>query len=126
MNPIISAAIPVLPAADTVESLQWWTEICGFKEVFRDSTPPSYVGIHRGEAHLHIAGMTDKILARKVGAQTMVRLVVKNIEAIYAEYQEKGGKVHPNGSLQTKPWGTKEFGALDPNGVCVTFQEQVG
>jgi hypothetical protein len=31
--------------------------------------------------------------------------------------------VHPNGSLQTKPWGTKEFGAIDPNGVCVTFQE---
>jgi hypothetical protein len=25
--------------------------------------------------------------------------------------------------LQTKPWGTKEFGAIDPNGVCVTFQE---
>jgi hypothetical protein len=22
-----------------------------------------------------------------------------------------------------KPWGTKEFGAIDPNGVCVTFQE---
>jgi len=29
--------------------------------------------------------------------------------------------VHPNGPLQTKPWGTKEFGAIDPNGVCVTF-----
>jgi hypothetical protein len=31
--------------------------------------------------------------------------------------------VHPNGALQTKPWGTKEFGAIDPNGVCVTFQQ---
>jgi hypothetical protein len=30
--------------------------------------------------------------------------------------------VHPNGALQTKPW-TKEFGAIDPNGVCVTFPE---
>ena len=45
------------------------------------------------------------------------------IEAMYAEYQKRGGKVHPNGALQTKPWGTKEFGAIDPNGVCVTFQE---
>jgi hypothetical protein len=42
---------------------------------------------------------------------------------MYAEYQRRGGKVHPNGPLQTKPWGTKEFGAIDPNGVCVTFQE---
>lgn len=123
MTAIIRAAIPVLPAADVQASLDWWTKICGFQENFRDAAPPSYAGVHRGEANLHIAGMDDKILARKVGDQTMVRLQVKGIEALYTEYQEKGGKVHPNGALQTKPWGTKEFGALDPNGVCVTFQE---
>jgi uncharacterized glyoxalase superfamily protein PhnB len=123
MEPIIKGAIPVLPAADTTESLKWWTQICGFTETFRDGTPPTYAGISRGEAHLHIAGMDDKALAREVGDQTMVRLAVKGIEALYAEYQKRGGKVHPNGPLQTKPWGTKEFGAIDPNGVCVTFQE---
>ncbi len=47
----------------------------------------------------------------------------ESIESMYAEYQKRGGKVHPNGPLQTKPWGTKEFGAIDPNGACVTFQE---
>jgi uncharacterized glyoxalase superfamily protein PhnB len=120
---IIKGAIPVLPAADVAESLKWWTEVCGFKETFRDASPPSYAGINRGEAHLNIAGMNDKALARKVGDQTMVRLAVEGIETLYAEFQERGGKVHPNGPLQTKPWGTKEFGAIDPNGVCVTFQE---
>ena len=105
MEPIVKGAIPVLPAADTAESLNWWTEVCGFKETFRDRTPPSYAGINRGDAFLHIAGMDDKVLARKVGDQTMVRLAVKGIEAMYAEYQGRGGKVHPNGSLQTKPWG---------------------
>jgi catechol 2,3-dioxygenase-like lactoylglutathione lyase family enzyme len=123
MSAIITAAIPVLPAADVQASLDWWTKICGFEETFRDATPPSYAGLHRGEANLHLAGMDDKLLARKVGDQTMVRLQVKGIESLYAEYQQNGGKVHPNGALQTKPWGTKEFGALDPNGVCVTFQE---
>jgi uncharacterized glyoxalase superfamily protein PhnB len=123
MEPIIKGAIPVLPAADAAESLKWWTEICGFKETFRDNTPPNYAGINRGDAHLHIAAMTDKPLARTVGDQTMVRVAVKGIEALYDEYQKRGGKVHPNGSLQTKPWGTKEFATIDPNGVCVTFQE---
>ena len=123
MEPIIKGAIPILPAADTTESLSWWTDICGFKETFRDATPPRYAGIHRGEAHLHIAGMDDKALARTVGDQTMVRIRVNDVEAMYAEFQRHGGKVHPNGPLQTKPWGTKEFGAIDPNGVCVTFQE---
>ena len=123
MEPTFKGAIPVLPAADTAASLKWWTEICGFTETFRDHTPPNYVGINRGQAYLHISGMQDKELARKVGDQTMVRIAVKGIEDLYAEYQKRGGIVHPNGPLQTKPWGTKEFGAIDPNGVCVTFQE---
>ena len=123
MDRIIKGAIPVLPAADTTESLNWWTEVCGFKETFRDATPPNYAGISGGDAYLHIAGITDKVLARKVGDQTMVRIIVQGIETMYAEYQKRGGKVHPNGALQTKPWGTKEFAAIDPNGVCVTFQE---
>ena len=117
MEPIITSAIPVLPAADTTESLKWWIEVCGFKEVFRDGTPPTYVDINRGGAYLHISGMDDKALARKVGDQTMVRLAVKGIENMYAEFQKRGGKIHPNRPLQTKPWGTKEFGAIDPDGV---------
>jgi len=74
MEPIIKGAIPVLPASDAAESLKWWTEVCGFEETFRDGTPPMYAGIKRGQAFLHIAGMTDKALARKVGDQTMVRI----------------------------------------------------
>ena len=123
MEPTIKGAIPVLPAADAGESLKWWIECCGSTKTFRDGTPPNYAGINRGEAYLHIAGMDDKQLARTVGDQTMVRIAVQGIEAMYEEYQRRGGKVHPNGPLQTKPWGTKEFGAIDPNGVCVTFQE---
>jgi len=112
------------PTRRNLESLNWWTNVCGFKEAFRDATPPNYAGINRGEAYLHIAGMSVEELARKVGDQTMVRIAVQGIEAMYDEYQKRGGKVHPNGALQTKPWGTKEFGAIDPNGVCVTFQER--
>lgn len=123
MEPIIKGAIPVLPAADAAASLKWWTDICGFTETFRDNTPPNYAGINRGQAYLHISGMQDKELARQVGDQTMVRIAVKGIEDLYVEYQKRGGLVHPNGSLQTKPWGTKEFAAIDPSGVCVTFQE---
>ncbi len=123
MEPTIKGAIPVLPAADAAASLKWWTEICGFTETFRDNTPPNYAGINRGDAYLHISGMQDKELARQVGDQTMVRIAVKGIEGLYAEYQKRGGIVHPNGPLQTKPWGTKEFATIDPNGVCVTFQE---
>ena len=73
MSAAIKSAIPVLPASDVEQSLKWWTEICGFSETFRDATPPSYAGLSCGDAHLHIAGMDDKALARTVADQTMVR-----------------------------------------------------
>jgi hypothetical protein len=123
LDSIITAAIPVLPSSDVAESLKSWTDICGFIETFRDTTPPNYAGIQRGNARVHLSGFDDRNLARKVGYQTRVRFSVKGIEGLYAEYQQRGGKVHPNGPLQTKPWGTREFSAIDPNGVCVTFQE---
>lgn len=33
--------------------------------------------------------------------------------------------IHPNGSLETKPWGMKEFSLLDPNGTLLTFREKI-
>ena len=121
MSDNVKAAIPVLPAADVAQSLAWWTQMCGFVETFRDGTPPGYAGIARGGASLHLVRMDDAKLARVVGDQTMVRIQVEDVDAMYAEYQQHGGVVHPNGPLQTKPWGTREFGAIDPNGICVAF-----
>jgi uncharacterized glyoxalase superfamily protein PhnB len=120
---LIQRAIPVLPSANAADSLKWWTEFCGFSEIFRDQTPPNYVGLKQGDVHIHISTVSDPAVARQVGDQTMVRFAVKNIEILYAEFQARGGQVHPNGALQSKPWGTKEFSAIDPNGVCVTFQQ---
>jgi catechol 2,3-dioxygenase-like lactoylglutathione lyase family enzyme len=120
---VFTGAIPVLPAADAAASLRWWTEICGFTEIFRDATPPRYAGVKRGDALLHISEMSNAALARQVGDQTMVRIAVQGVEAFHTEFVRRGGVVHPNGPLQTKPWGTTEFGAIDPNGVCVAFLE---
>jgi hypothetical protein len=124
MEMTIKGAIPVLPAADVAQSLAWWTGPCGFEETFRDASPPRYAGIRRGDAYVHIAGMDDAQLARIVGDQVMVRFAVEGIDALCEEFLRRGGTLHPNcRGVETKPWGTKEFGAIDPNGVCVTFQE---
>ena len=58
MEPKFTGSTPVLPAADTEESLRWWTQICGYTEAFRDATPANYAGISRGQSFLHISGMT--------------------------------------------------------------------
>ena len=118
MSARILSATPILPAADLDVSLAWWITLCGFTLAFRHG---NYAGISRDGVSLHIAAMDDPTLARTVGDQTMLRLSVDDIEAFYAEYQQRGGKIHPNGALQTKPWGSTEFATIDPNGVCITF-----
>jgi uncharacterized glyoxalase superfamily protein PhnB len=118
MSAHVTKAIPILPAIKIDESIAWWTAICGFTVAFRYG---GYAGLTRDGASFHIAEMSDPKLARTVGDQTMIRFVVDDIDAMYADYQQRGGKVHPNGALQTKPWGTTEFASIDPCGVCVTF-----
>jgi hypothetical protein len=54
------------PAADSTDSLNWRTEIPGFRETFDDGSPPSYAGISRAAAFSHIAGMADKVLTRAI------------------------------------------------------------
>jgi len=47
---------------------------------------------------------------------------VQDIDALYAEMEPKG-VVHPNGWLQKKPWGVREFGVLDGDRSLITFAE---
>ena len=120
METTFRAAIPVLPAIDVGASLRWWVDVCGFRELFRHG---DYAGMQRGDVVMHLTSVEGAELARAVGEQTMVRLSVAGIDALYAEFQARGGTVHPNGPLRPQPWGGRAFAAIDPGGVCVTFTE---
>ncbi len=63
---------------------------------------------------------------RQIAEETSLRISVNNIEQLYEELKAKEGEIiHPEGKLETKPWGVKEFVVLDPMGVCLTFCELV-
>jgi hypothetical protein len=44
-----------------------------------------------------------------------------DIDALCRSFQENQVSIHPNGSLQTKPWGQREFSILDPDNNLLTF-----
>ncbi|MBX3460988.1 MAG: VOC family protein [Planctomycetes bacterium] len=115
----LEKGIPVLPADDVEATAAFYRDKLGFTEAFRDATPASYVGMRRDEVEVHFAGVTGGI-ARTIGEQTMCRFVVDDVDQLYAEYKQHD-VIHPNGHLQNKPWGTREFGVIDPTGVCLTF-----
>lgn len=43
------------------------------------------------------------------------------IENLYQSFLDNQIDIHPNGKLQTKPWGQKEFSILDPDSNLLTF-----
>ena len=44
-----------------------------------------------------------------------------DIEGLYHSLIERNVPIHPNGSLQIKPWGQKEFSLLDPDNNLITI-----
>lgn len=53
----------------------------------------------------------------------MIYLRTSEINSIYNELQSKGISIYPNGKLETKHWGQKEFSIIDPSGTLLTFGE---
>lgn len=50
-----------------------------------------------------------------------VYIRTENIEALYQEFIDRNTSIHPNGPLEIKPWGQKEFALLDPDHNLLTF-----
>ena len=51
--------------------------------------------------------------------------ISNNIDHFFEHIKEKNITIHPNGSLETKPWGMREFSLIDPNGTLLTFGEKI-
>jgi uncharacterized glyoxalase superfamily protein PhnB len=68
---------------------------------------------------IHLFASDDPKLAQ----WTSFRIETGEIEALYDQC-ERAGIVHPSGRLEEKPWGSREFTALDLNGVALIFWQQ--
>jgi uncharacterized glyoxalase superfamily protein PhnB len=112
---VLEAATPIIPAGNDLEKAIAFYEQLGFTRTWQEG---EMAGVRRDAVEIVLFRNADKHLAE----WTSFRIRVSNVRALYAEFQEKGGEfIHPNGKLETKPWGSTEFAILDPAGVCLTF-----
>jgi len=54
-----------------------------------------------------------------------VYIRTNDIESFYQSLLEKKIDIHPNGSLESKPWGQREFSLLDPDNNLLTFGQNI-
>jgi uncharacterized glyoxalase superfamily protein PhnB len=110
---------PLIPARDVEEAIRFYRDSLGFDLDYRDAEPAQFAIVGQGGAHLHLFASQDKHLAD----WTSLRIEVDGIEALYARCRA-AGCVHPNGVLESKSWGTREFSIVDPSGVCIALVQR--
>lgn len=112
----MQTAAPLLPANHVPEAMAWYRDVLNFSETSIYGS--DYAIVKRDGAEIHLFHM--RIDAKK--SDFMVYIRVNEIEKLYEEFRAKN-LIHPNGSLQTKPWGQRQFAILDLNGALLTFGE---
>lgn len=110
-------ATPVLPSLDIARTVAFYCSTLGFTEVH--AAPREYAIVEREGVQLHF-WFTDDAALPPVSA---CRIEVDEIDGLHARCL-RHGIVHPNGSLADKPWGTREFAVMDPDGNLLTFHRR--
>lgn len=111
----LTHAVPVLPAANITETLDFFARHLGFEIIH---CTDDYGIIGRDGVEIHLWRCDD----RHIAENTSCRLGVEDVDAFYA-LAIVAAIVHPNAPLETKPWGSREFAILDPSGNLVWFVE---
>ena len=121
----LNDVIPVLPARDVSEAVQFYVERLGFELVFQDSGDrPQYAGVRRGGVELHLQFQFEKDFEAGTAGQAMLRLVVDDPDVLFSEYRDKG-VFHEGTQLRDTSWGTREFAFWDLNHNGLTFKRDL-
>lgn len=93
----------------------------GFSE-FGNTDYDAYLMLEKDDIQLHFFEFKDLNPKENYG-QVYIR--TNSIEDDYKHLLAKGTVIHPNGPLELKPWGQKEFAVLDPDNNLLTFGQGV-
>ena len=107
-------AVPVLPAINIRETIFFYETNLGFTA----TNHGTYVTMENGDIQLHFFECANKYLCENSGCY----IYVNNIEDLYAHLSVLD-LIHPNGKLEEKPGGRKEFCVIDNNGNLLRFGE---
>lgn len=117
---MLTSIHPKLPMRNKSVTRDFYLKKLGFEE-FGDSDYDAYLMLQKDQVQIHFFEFKELNPLENYG-QVYIR--TDDIEQLY-QLAAQQSVVHPNGHLQTKPWGQKEFSVLDPDHNLLTFGEDV-
>jgi len=106
---------PKLPMRDKIATKAFYLNQLGFGEI---ADYGDYLLIKKDNIEIHFFEFKDLDPKENYG-QVYIRTT--DIDNLYQSLLNNKVSIHPNGALQTKPWGQKEFALLDPDNNLLTF-----
>jgi hypothetical protein len=118
---MLTAINPKLPMRDKSATKNYYINQLGFTQV-GTAEYEDYLMVKKDNIEIHFFKFKDLDQRDNYGG---VYIRTDNIEELYKELNHRNVPIHPNGPLQTKPWGQKEFALLDPDNNLLTFGQSI-
>jgi catechol 2,3-dioxygenase-like lactoylglutathione lyase family enzyme len=112
---------PKLPMRNKKLTKDYYIKGLGFEE-FGNADYDGYLMLQKDGIQIHFFEFKDLDPKQNYG-QVYIR--TDDIEDLYQSFRDKKLNIHPNGHLQIKPWGQKEFAMLDPDNNLLTFGQNL-
>lgn len=116
---MLTSICPKLPMRNKQVTLEYYVDLLGFTII---GDYDDYLLVKKEGIEIHFFAFKELNELENYG-QVYIRTT--NISDVYLDLQKRNVPIHPNGRLETKPWGQMEFSLLDPDHNLLTFGESV-
>lgn len=108
---------PKLPMRNKEVTKNFYINQLGFR-LFGENDFDGYLMICKDQVQIHFFEYKELDPKKNYG-QVYIR--TNEIDQLYQKLLDNETYIHPNGHLETKPWGQREFALLDPDHNLLTF-----
>ncbi len=112
---------PKLPMRDKAITRDFYVNKLNFKDI-GSADFDGYLMVQKDNVQIHFFEFKELEPNENYG-QVYIR--TNDIGSLYQSMLDNKVSIHPNGTLQTKPWGQKEFAILDPDSNLLTFGQSI-
>lgn len=114
---MLTSVNPKLPMRDKAATRDFYVDKLGFR-IFGSADYDGYLMLEKDNIQIHFFEFKELDPKSNYG-QVYIR--TNDIDSLYQSLLDNNVDIHPNGTLQAKPWGQREFALLDPDNNLITF-----
>ncbi len=118
---MLTSINPKLPMRNKERTKEFYLNKLGF-QIFGNVDYGDYLMIEKDGLQIHFFHFKELDPKENYG-QIYIR--TNDIEGLYQTFIDRKTTIHPNGYLQKKSWGQKEFSLLDPDNNLLTFGQNI-